>query len=147
MLQVPKKTQISKFSAGLTRSQSSGPLSLNLSKTSQYGQYSSARPDLLPDQRLQFASSTLDTNLHKILARRMAGGQGVSYHSCKLLTKAYYKLLRDPASPGVVAPPLPARPYTHNCAGNTKLSWQLLVKTDTNQVNIRYSTDIICWIC
>ena len=68
----------------------------------------------------------------------MAGGQGVSYHSCKLLTKAYYKLLRDPASPGVVAPPPPSQPYTHNCAGNTKLSWQSLVKTDTKQV--RYHT-------
>ena len=137
-MQVPKKTPTSKFNAGLTRSQSSGPLSLNLSKTSQY---SPASSDLLPDQRLPFASSTLDTNLHKILARRMAGGQGVSYHSCKLLTKAYYKLLRDPASPGVVAPPLPARPYTHNCAGNTKLSWQSLVKTDTKQVTLPYIID------
>ena len=49
MSQVPRKTPTSKFSAGLTRSQSSGPLSLNLSKPSQY---SSASPDLLPDQRL-----------------------------------------------------------------------------------------------
>ena len=102
---------------------------------------------MLPEQWLQFASSTLDTNLHKILARRMAGGQGVSYHSCKLLTKAYYKLLRDPASPGVVAPPLPARPYTHNCAGNTKLSWQLLVKTDTNQVNIVIAQTLLTSDC
>ena len=132
MFQVPKKTKTSRFSAGLTRSQSSGPLSLNLSPASQF---SPARPDLVPSQRLEFASSTLDTNLHKILARRMAGGQGVSYHSCKLLTKAYYKLLRDPASPGVVAPPPPSQPYTHNCAANSKLSWQSLVKTETKQVS------------
>ena len=140
--QVPRKTPTSRFSAGLTRSQSSGPLSLNLSKPSQY---SSASPEVVPDQRLQFASSTLDTNLHKILARRMAGGQGVSYHSCKLLTKAYYKLLRDPASPGVVAPPPPSQPYTHNCAGNTKLSWQSLVKTDSKQVRYQAITASICW--
>ena len=90
---------------------------------------------MVPDQRLQFTSSTLDTNLHKILARRMAGGQGVSYHSCKLLTKAYYKLLRDPSSPGVVAPPTPAPPlYTHG-AGDNKLGWQHLVKTDLNQLS------------
>merc|ERR1712066_353035 len=95
-LQVPKKRQASKFSSGLSRSQSSGPLSLNL--VTGRSQFSMSSSQLLPEQKLQFASSTLDTNLHKILARRMAGGQGVSYHSCKLLTKAYYKLLRDPAS-------------------------------------------------
>ena len=117
---------MNRFGSGLTRSQSSGPLSLNL--------VASPSRSHLPDQRLQFTSSTLDTNLHKILARRMAGGQGVSYHSCKLLTKAYYKLLRDPSSPGV-APPAPAQPlYTHG-AGDNKLSWQLLVKTDLNQLN------------
>ena len=132
MLQVPKKTQLSKFSAGLTRSQSSGPLSLNLSKTSQY---SSASPDLLPDQRLQFASSTLDTNLHKILARRLAGGQPVSYDSCKLLTKAYYKLLRDPASCQLSGSAVPRdQLYTHNCTDTSILSWQTLVKTDMQQV-------------
>ena len=72
----------------------------------------------------------------------MAGGQGVSYHSCKLLTKAYYKLLRDPASPGVVAPPLPSQPYTINSGPNTKLSWQSLVKTDTKQVSILVGDDL-----
>ena len=86
------------------------------------------------DPQLKFASSCLDTNLHKILARRLAGGQPVSYESCKLLTKAYYKLLRDPSSPGVVAPPLPSQPFT-NGAGNNKLSWQNLVNTDAKQLS------------
>ena len=131
-LQVPKKTPVSKFGSGLTRSQSSGPLSLNMVASS--GMFSTSSSSLVPEQRLQFASSTLDTNLHKILARRMAGGQGVSYHSCKLLTKAYYKLLRDPSSPGVVAPPLPSQPFT-NGAGNNKLSWQNLVNTDARQLS------------
>ena len=131
-VQVPKKTPVSKFGSGLTRSQSSGPLSLNMVASS--GMFSTSSSSLVPEQRLQFASSTLDTNLHKILARRMAGGQGVSYHSCKLLTKAYYKLLRDPSSPGVVAPPLPSQPFT-NGAGNNKLSWQNLVNTDAKQLS------------
>ena len=131
-VQVPKKTPVSKFGSGLTRSQSSGPLSLNMVASS--GMFSTSSSSLVPEQRLQFASSTLDTNLHKILARRMAGGQGVSYHSCKLLTKAYYKLLRDPSSPGVVAPPLPSQPFT-NGAGNNKLSWQNLVNTDARQLS------------
>ena len=88
-----------------------------------------------PDPKLQFASSTLDTNLHKILARRLAGGQPVSYDSCKLLTKAYYKLLRDPAvSDVMVSNTVTPRPYTHNCSESSVPNWQALLKTDTKQV-------------
>ena len=86
------------------------------------------------DPQLKFASSTLDTNLHKILARRLAGGQPVSYDSCKLLTKAYYKLLRDPAISDVTSTVQPQKLYTHNCSDNSILNWQSLVKTDIQQV-------------
>ena len=91
-----------------------------------------------PDPKLQFASSTLDTNLHKILARRLAGGQPVSYDSCKLLTKAYYKLLRDPAViSDVTSTVQPQKLYTHNGSDNSILNWQSLVKTDTQQVTFK----------
>ena len=93
------------------------------------------------DPQLKFASSTLDTNLHKILARRLAGGQPVSYDSCKLLTKAYYKLLRDPAITGVTSTVQPQKLYTHNCSDNSILNWQSLVKTDTQQVILLKTID------
>ena len=119
----------------LTRSMSSGPMSL-----SQLGE---------PQTEKQFASSTLDTNLHKILARKMAGGQvdinpfsqiilfihhqGVSFRSCKLLTKAYYNLLREP----VVTSPTT---HSHQPASrgkskdDPKLNWQTLLQTEGPQV-------------
>lgn len=134
-LQVPKKTQQSKFSSGLLRSQSSGPMSLNmLSSKPAVMDHTAAAVAVTADPQLKFASSTLDTNLHKILARRLAGGQPVSYDSCKLLTKAYYKLLRDPAITGVTSTVQPQKLYTHNCSDNSILNWQSLVKTDTQQL-------------
>merc|ERR1712012_596369 len=119
-LQVPKKTQQSKFSSGLLRSQSSGPMSLNmLSSKPAVMDHTAAAVAVTADPQLKFASSTLDTNLHKILARRLAGGQPASYDSCKLLTKAYYKLLRDPAITGVTSTVQPQKLYTHNCSDNS----------------------------
>jgi len=82
------------------------------------------------EARLNFTSSTLDTNLHKILARRMAGGQGVSLRSCKLLTRAYYSLLRDEgqctSSPLAILP----RPQRED----PKLDWATLIQTDRQQL-------------
>ena len=136
-MKVPKKTHETRFRTGLVRSQSSGPMSLNL--VTRPGPAAASEDPLgrvtAPDPKLQFASSTLDTNLHKILARRLAGGQPVSYDSCKLLTKAYYKLLRDPASCQLSGSAVPRdQLYTHNCTDTSILSWQTLVKTDMQQV-------------
>ena len=102
-----------------------------------------------PQTEKQFASSTLDTNLHKILARKMAGGQvgsnpfsqiihflspqGVSFRTCKLLTKAYYNLLREPVA---------TSPTTHShqpasrgkSKDDPKLNWQTLLQTEGPQV-------------
>jgi len=106
-------------SSPLTRSMSSGPMSL-----SQLGG---------PQTEKQFASSTLDTNLHKILARKMAGGQGVSFRSCKLLTKAYYNLLRDPMAPtsSSLQQPVIVR---LNSKDDPKLNWQTLLQTEGQQL-------------
>ena len=92
-----------------------------------------AAADVSADPKLKFASSTLDTNLHKILARRLAGGQPVSYDSCKLLTKAYYKLLRDPAvsQVGLVSAGQ-GELFTHNTTDT--INWQSLVGADKEQV-------------
>ena len=94
-----------------------------------------AAADLSADPKLKFASSTLDTNLHKILARRLAGGQPVSYDSCKLLTKAYYKLLRDPAvsQVGLVSAGQ-GELFTHNTTDT--INWQSLVGADKEQVKL-----------
>lgn len=103
----------------LTRSMSSGPMSL-----SQLGG---------PQTERQFASSTLDTNLHKILARKMAGGQGVSFRSCKLLTKAYYNLLREPMAPST-STPQPQIAIRLNSKDDPKLNWQTLLQTEGQQL-------------
>ena len=125
------KTPVGRLRTGLVRSQSSGPMSLNIVS----GGASESLLTSPADPQLQFASSTLDTNLHKILARRLAGGQPVSYDSCKLLTKAYYKLLRDPAVTAVMTKDRPAsQPYTHNCSDSSIPNWQALLKTDKQQV-------------
>jgi len=118
--------------ASLTRSLSGGnggPWSLAINE--QENKETKPKPQ---SQCLQFASDTLDTNLHKILARRMAGGEKVSFQACKLLTKAYYSLLRgtDAESKNSTLP----------CAGQTKksakddpkLGWQTLLDTDTQQL-------------
>ena len=131
--QVPKNPPKSRFSQGLVRSQSSGPMSLTVlhSRTSEV---TAAGADVISDPKLKFASSTLDTNLHKILARRLAGGQPVSYDSCKLLTKAYYKLLRDPAVSQVgLASGGQGELFTHNTTDT--INWQSLVGADKEQVN------------
>jgi len=134
-LQVPKKTQQSRFSSGLLRSQSSGPMSLNmLTAKPAVLSHTDAAVAVSDNPQLKFATSTLDTNLHKILARRLAGGQPVSYDSCKLLTKAYYKLLRNPSVNEMKTKKQTQELYTHNCTDKSLLNWQSLVKTDTKQL-------------
>lgn len=106
-------------SNGLARSLSSGPLSLGGLATT-------------GGSKMQFTSSTLDTNLHKILARRMAGGQGVSLRTCKLLTRAYYSLLREEAGS---TPPV-VLPLGRNIVrrDDPKLDWNTLLQTDGQQL-------------
>lgn len=130
-LQVSHKTRLG--GSPLTRSQSGGghegPWSLAGDPVSNFV----AETD--KPQQLQFASNTLDTNLHKILARRMAGGQGVSFRSCKLLTKAYYSLLRDTSGEskggGGGLQDLRQRISSKD---DPKLSWQTLLQTDGQQL-------------
>lgn len=76
-----------------------------------------------------FTSSTLDTNLHKILARKIADSQEISFSKAKLLTKAYYKLLRDVAEDYAV----PSLRMGHQ-QNEPRLSWQTLLQTDTQQL-------------
>jgi len=132
-LQVPKNSPKSRFSQGLVRSQSSGPMSLTVLNSRTSMTEITAAADVSADPKLKFASSTLDTNLHKILARRLAGGQPVSYDSCKLLTKAYYKLLRDPAvsQVGLVSGGQ-GELFTHNTTDT--INWQSLVGADKEQL-------------
>jgi len=78
-----------------------------------------------------FTSSTLDTNLHKILARKIADSQEISFSKAKLLTKAYYKLLRDVAEDYAV----PSIRMGHQ-QNEPRLSWQTLLQTDTQQVGM-----------
>ena len=42
---------------------------------------------------------SLETNLHKILARKIQDSEEVSFRKSKLLTMAYYKLLRESPKP------------------------------------------------
>ena len=42
---------------------------------------------------------SLETNLHKILARKIQDSEEVSFRKAKLLTKAYYMLLRESSTP------------------------------------------------
>lgn len=44
---------------------------------------------------------SLETNLHKILARKIQDSEEVSFRKAKLLTKAYYMLLRESSAPVV----------------------------------------------
>ena len=57
----------------------------------------------------------------------------MSYESCKLLTKAYYKLLRDPAvsQVGLVSAGQ-GELFTHNTTDT--INWQSLVGADKEQV-------------
>ncbi len=42
---------------------------------------------------------SLETNLHKILARKIQDSEEITFRKAKLLTKAYYKLLRESTTP------------------------------------------------
>ena len=62
----------------------SSPISLNLTGNSKQ-QHSALQRKTIP---------SLETNLHKILARKFLDSEEVSFKKAKLLTKAYYQLLR-----------------------------------------------------
>ena len=88
------------------------------------------RPNALP---------SLETNLHKILARKIQDSEDVSFRKAKLLTKAYYKLLRESASP-IVDPQLQVERQqrmeraTSKRIGEGRLSWQTLLRTDPSEL-------------
>ena len=66
-----------------TRPKFSAPLSLNYLSHNQTN--SALHRRTIP---------SLETNLHKILARKFLDSEEVSFKKAKLLTKAYYQLLR-----------------------------------------------------
>ncbi len=53
---------------------------------------------------------SLETNLHKILARKIQDSEEMTFRKAKLLTKAYYKLLRESTKP-LVDPQVQVRLY------------------------------------
>ena len=63
------------------KSSPAAPISLNLTPH---------KPTLLSRKSIP----SLETNLHKILARKFLDSEEVSFRKAKLLTKAYYQLLR-----------------------------------------------------
>lgn len=69
------------------RSSPAAPISLNISTST-----SSSQKMSLALSRKSIPS--LETNLHKILARKFLDSEEVSFRKAKLLTKAYYQLLR-----------------------------------------------------
>ncbi len=85
----------------LWRSSSFGPSSLGSSLPPP----PRAPPPATPSWRTSRQSTqlrSLETNLHKILARKIADSEEVSFRKAKLLTKAYYRLLRSDSSVGKV---------------------------------------------
>ena len=69
----------------------SAPMSLN------YVSYPRPRSSVLTRKTIP----SLETNLHKILARKFLDSEEVSFKKAKLLTKAYYKLLRTNSIDGI----------------------------------------------
>ncbi len=65
--------------------------------------HAAAAPQALTTQTLP----SLETNLHKILARKIQDSEEMTFRKAKLLTKAYYRLLRreSAAAPLVVVDP------------------------------------------
>ena len=64
--------------------------------------------------------------------------QGVSFRSCKLLTKAYYNLLREPVVTSPTSPTSPTHSHQPASRGKSKddpkLNWQTLLQTEGPQV-------------
>ena len=64
----------------------------------------------------------------------MADNQDISYNKAKLLTKAYYKLLRDVASDH--PHDMEQQDRIMQQENEPRLSWQTLLQTDVQQVAI-----------
>lgn len=116
-------------SISIADSPSSGPMSLGSNCASVQclgGSAQGPRPNALP---------SLETNLHKILARKIQDSEDVSFRKAKLLTKAYYKLLRDSSFP-IIDPQLQVQQQqqleraSSKRIGADRLSWQTLLSTD-----------------
>ena len=86
---------------------SSGPMSLQSTHSHTAAAttvvHAAAAPQALTTQTLP----SLETNLHKILARKIQDSEEMTFRKAKLLTKAYYRLLRreSAAAPLVVVDP------------------------------------------
>ena len=70
------------------RSSPAAPISLNISSSTASSQKISST------MMSRKSIPSLETNLHKILARKFLDSEEVSFRKAKLLTKAYYQLLR-----------------------------------------------------
>lgn len=111
----------------LTFSSDSGPMSLG-------SNYSTSTNS----QSVRTSLPSLETNLHKILARKIQDSEEISFRKAKLLTKAYYKLLRESATP-IVDPQIQVLMHRGNVKegkriGEGRLDWQTLLGTDLQEL-------------
>lgn len=79
----------------------------------------------------------LETNLHKILARKFLHSEEVSFKKAKLLTKAYYRLLRKRTHPQIEFAPFQETSSSHSrpLIIDERLSWSALVAADTKELS------------
>ncbi len=80
---------------------------------------------------------SLETNLHKILARKIQDSEEMTFRKAKLLTKAYYMLLRGSSSIPSTASNNQLQPVAAGrCKriGEGRLSWQTLLSTDFSEL-------------
>ncbi|XP_040574076.1 uncharacterized protein [Lepeophtheirus salmonis] len=106
---------------------------------------SSGPVSLQVDPRQNFHISSLpllETNLHKILARKIHDFEDISFQKTKLLTKAYYQLLRDlnendnvpknliPSSLPTTGNPAAKKTLSHDI----RIPWQTLIGSDSKEL-------------
>eukprot|EP00096_Caligus_rogercresseyi_P002239 TRINITY_DN14316_c0_g1_i1.p1 TRINITY_DN14316_c0_g1~~TRINITY_DN14316_c0_g1_i1.p1 ORF type:complete len:270 (+),score=80.92 TRINITY_DN14316_c0_g1_i1:192-1001(+) len=97
-----------------------------------------------PRQNFHISSCPLiETNLHKILARKIHDCEEMSFSKTKLLTKAYYQLLRDLNGnenvPSRLLPslhePNPGTPLPKkSLSTDIRIPWQTLISSDSNEL-------------
>lgn len=122
---------------GMDASRAVGPMSLGSALSSQQ-----RSPGSTLGRRRQVAHlPSLETNLHKILARKIQDSEEVSFRKSKLLTMAYYKLLRESPKPLVdpkvqvqqmMQPKSGSKPVKPIGVGN--ISLRSLVRTDAAEL-------------
>ena len=93
--------------------------------------YPRHQPSQDPGQENGWWTGEINTNIKK----SNISCQGVSFRSCKLLTKAYYNLLRDPVAPSNTQPQ-PQVAIRLNIKDDPKLNWQTLLQTEGQQVQL-----------